>query len=66
MTSDRMEPLINPPRCGTCDQPAVVGVRAGWGDRYGWCWHCANHLADAEAEINTLHMNHTLWGADAE
>jgi hypothetical protein len=35
--------------------PVVVGVK---GDR--WRWFCVDHLDDAEAQINALHMLRAL------
>ena len=29
-----------------------------------WHWFDIDHLADAEQEINKLHMVHALWGPD--
>jgi hypothetical protein len=28
--------------------------------RHHWHWYCLDHLSDAEAAINTLHMMHAL------
>jgi hypothetical protein len=46
--------------CGACGGTAAAGVHMAGGDRDGWRWFCVEHLEDAEAEINRLHMLRTL------